>query len=45
MDGSKFLSKPIIDLYNLSITSENFPHPSKVAKIKPPYKKRDLYRS
>ena len=42
MDGSKLLSKPIIDLYNLSITSEKFPHPCKVAKFNPPHKKSSL---
>ena len=35
-DGAKVLSKPIRDLCNLSITSETFPDPCKVAKV---YKK------
>ena len=38
-DGAKFLSKPISDLCNLSIISEKFPDPCKVAKLKPLYKK------
>ena len=38
-DGAKVLSKPISDLCNLSITSEKFPDPCKVAKLKPLYKK------
>ena len=38
-DGAKVLSKPISDLCNLSIISEKFPDPSKVAKLKPLYKK------
>ena len=36
--GVKFLSKPINDLYNLSITPEKFPGSSKVAKLNPLYK-------
>ena len=38
-DGAKVLSKPISDLCNLSITSEKFPDPCNVAKLKPLYKK------
>ena len=38
-DGAKVLSKPISDLCNLSIISEKFPHPCKVTKLKPLYKK------
>ena len=38
-DGAKFLSKPISDLYNLSITSEKSFDFYKVAKLKPLYKK------
>ena len=38
-DGAKVLSKPISDLCNLSIISEKFPDPCKVAKLKPLYKK------
>ena len=41
-DGVKVLSKPISDLCNLSITSEKFPDPCKVAKPKPLYKKGSL---
>ena len=41
-DGAKFLSKPISDLCNLSITSEKFPDICKVAKLKPLYKKGSL---
>ena len=41
-DGAKVLSKPISDLCNLSITSEKFPDPCKVAKLKPLYKKGSL---
>ena len=37
-DGAKFLSEPISDLCNLSITSEKFPDPCNVAKLKPLYK-------
>ena len=33
-DGPKVLSKPIIDLCNLSIISEKFPDPCKVARLK-----------
>ena len=35
----KFLSKPISDLCNVTIISEKFPDPCKVAKPKPLYKK------
>ena len=38
-DGAKVLSKPISALCNLSIISEKFPNPYKVAKLKPLYKK------
>ena len=38
-DGTKVFSKPTSDLCNLSITSEKFPDPCKVAKLKPLYKK------
>ena len=38
-DGVKSLSKPISDLCNLSITSENCTDSCKVAKFKPLYKK------
>ena len=38
-DGAKVLSKPISDLFNLSITSEKFSDPYKVAKLKSLYKK------
>ena len=38
-DGAKVLSKPISDLCNLSITSEKFLDPCKVAKLKPLYEK------
>ena len=38
-DGPKVLSKPISDLCNLSIISEKFPDPCKVAKLKSLYKK------
>ena len=38
-DGAKVLYKPISNLCNLSITSEKFPDPCKVAKLKPLYKK------
>ena len=38
-DGAKVLSKPISDLCNLSITSEKFPEPWKLAKLKLLYKK------
>ena len=41
-DGVKFLAKPISDLFNLSINSENFPDLCKVAKLKPLYKKGSL---
>ena len=34
-DGAKVLSKTISDLCNLLITSEKFPAPCKVAKLKP----------
>ena len=34
-DGAKVLSKPISELCNLSITSEKFPDPCKVIKLKP----------
>ena len=37
--GAKVLSKPISNLCNLSITSEKFLDPCKVAKLKPLYKK------
>ena len=39
-DGA--LSKPISDLCNLSITSEKFPDPCKVAKLNPLHKKGSL---
>ena len=38
-DGAKVLSKPISHLCNLSIISERFPDPCKVAKLKPLYEK------
>ena len=38
-DGAKVLSKPISDLFNLSVTSEKFPDPCKETKLKPLYKK------
>ena len=38
-DEAKVWSKPITDLCNLSITSEKFPDPCKLAKLKPLYKK------
>ena len=41
-DEAKFLSKPISDLCNLSITSEKFPESCKVTKLKPLYKKGSL---
>ena len=41
-DGAKFLSKPISDLCNLSITSEKFPDSCKVATLKPLYIKKVL---
>ena len=41
-DGGKVLSKPIADLYNLSITSKKFPDICKVARFKPLYKKGSL---
>ena len=41
-DEAKFLSKPISDLCNFSITSEKFPESCKVAKLKPLYKKGSL---
>ena len=41
-DGAKFLAKPISDLCNLSINSENFPDSCKVAKLIPLYKKGSL---
>ena len=41
-DGAKVLSKPISDLCNLSIISEKFPDPCKVAKLKPLYKKSSV---
>ena len=44
-DGAKVLSKPIKDLCNLSITSEKFPEPCKVAKLKPLYKKGSVTES
>ena len=44
-DGAKVFSKPISDLYNLSITSEKFPDPCKVAKLKALYKKGSLTES
>ena len=44
-DGAKNLSKPISNLYNLSITSEKFPDICKVAKLKPLYKKGSLTES
>ena len=37
-DGATFLSKPISDLCNLSITYEKFPDSCKVSKLKPLYK-------
>ena len=37
-DGAKVLSKPISELCNLSTTSEKFPDPCKVVKLKPLYK-------
>lgn len=41
-DGAKFLSKPISNLFNISITSENLPDSCKVVKLKPLYKERFL---
>ena len=41
-DGAQALSKPISDLCNLTVTSETFPDPYKVAKLKPLYKKGSL---
>ena len=41
-DGAKFLAKPNSDLYNHSVTSENFPGLCKVAKLKPLYEKGSL---
>ena len=41
-DGAKVLSKPISDLCDLSIISEKFPDPCKVAKLKPLYKKSSV---
>ena len=41
-DGAKFLSKPISNLYNLSITSEKFPDSCKVAILKQLYKNGSL---
>ena len=41
-DGAKFLSKPISDLWNLSITPERFPDSCKIAKFKSLYKKVSL---
>ena len=41
-DEAKVLSRPISDLCNLSITSEKFPDPCKVAKLKPLYKKNSV---
>ena len=41
-DGTKFLTKPISDLCNLSITSEKFPDSCEVAKLKPLYQKGSL---
>ena len=41
-DGAKVLSKPINDLSHLSLTSEKFLDPCKVAKLKPLYKKGSL---
>ena len=41
-DGAKFLSKPIRDLRDLSITSEKFPDICKVTKLNPLYKKGSL---
>ena len=35
--GANFLSKPISDLCNLSITSQKFPDSCKIAKLKPFY--------
>ena len=41
-DGAKVLSKPVSDLCNLSIISEKFPEPCKVAKLTPLYKKGSI---
>ena len=41
-DERKFLSRPITNLCNLSITSEAFPDSCKVAKRKTPYKRGSL---
>ena len=41
-DGTKFLAKPISDLWNLSINSEKFPDSCKVAKLRPLCKKGSL---
>ena len=36
-DGAKFLAKPIRNLCDLSITSEQFPESFRETKLKPPY--------
>ena len=38
-DGAPFLSKPISELCNLSITLRSFPDACKIAKVKPLFKK------
>ena len=38
-DGAKILSKPITEMYNLSISHGIFPNACKVAKLKPIFKK------
>ena len=38
-DGSRVLSKPISELWNLSIKLGSFPDPCKIVKLKPLFKK------
>ena len=38
-DGTEILAKPLSEIYNLLITSKTLPNASKVAKLKPIFKK------
>ena len=44
-DGADVLALPISQLCNLSISLSTFPQHCKIAKLKPPYKKRKSYRN
>ena len=38
-EGAEILAKPLIEIFNLSVTSRDFPNACKVAKLKPIFKK------